>query len=96
MLLSGGLFDRQDGKGNAGTGFIETLERLEEDLTDKITMPRRFKLVIDVLDAVEVPAEKLARDATSDPVLDEVRARLEENLLASAESMDSYVTADTD
>ena len=76
--------------------IIETLERLEEDLTDKITMPRRFKLVIDVLDAVEVPAEKLARDATSDPVLDEVRARLEENLLASAESMDSYVTADTD
>ena len=69
---------------------IETLERLEEDLTDKITMPRRFKLVIEVLDAVEVPAEKLPRGAKSDPVMDEVRARLEANLAQSAESMLAY------
>ena len=70
--------------------IIETLERLEEDLTDKITMPRRFKLVIDVLDAVEVPAEKLPRGAGSDPVMDEVRLRLEENLALSARSMPAY------
>ena len=69
---------------------IETLERLEEDLTDKITMPRRFKLVIEVLDAVDVPAEKLPRGAKSDPVMDEVRARLEANLAQSAESMLAY------
>jgi len=69
---------------------IEMLERLEEDLTDKITMPRRFKLVIEVLDAVEVPAEKLPRGANSDPVMDEVRSRLEANLAESAEAMLAY------
>ena len=70
--------------------IIETLERLEEDLTDMITMPRRFKLVIDVLDAVEIPAEKLPRGAENDPVMDEVRDRLEANLALSAEWMPVY------
>lgn len=70
--------------------IIETLERLEEDLTDQITMPRRFKLVIDVLDAVEVPAEKLPRDADCDPMMDEVRDRLWENLMQSAQAMEAY------
>ena len=70
--------------------IIETLERLEEDLTDTITMPRRFKLVIDVLDAVEVPAEKLPRGAENDPVMDEVRDRLEANLALSAEWLPVY------
>ena len=70
--------------------IIETLERLEEDLTDMITMPRRFKLVIDVLDAVEIPAEKLPRGAENDPVMDEVRDRLEANLALSAELMPVY------
>ena len=70
--------------------IIETLERLEEDLTDTITMPRRFKLVIDVLDAVEIPAEKLPRGAENDPVMDEVRDRLEANLALSAELMPAY------
>ena len=73
--------------------IIEMLERLEEDLTDKITMPRRFKLVIDVLDAIEVPAEKLPRGMQSDPVMDEVRTCLETNLALSAESMSAYESA---
>ncbi len=70
--------------------IIETLERLEEDLTGRITMPRRFRLVIDVLDAIEVPAEKLPRDAVSDPLLDEVRQSLEKNLRESAEELEAY------
>ena len=74
--------------------IIEMLERLEEDLTDKITMPRRFKLVIDVLDAIEVPAEKLPRGMQSDPVMDEVRTCLETNLALTAESMSAYDESD--
>ena len=80
----------KDGRRGRALRVGVDLERLEEDLTDMITMPRRFKLVIDVLDAVEIPAEKLPRGAENDPVMDEVRDRLEANLALSAEWMPVY------
>ena len=66
------------------------LERLEEDLLDKVTIPRRYKLVLDVLDAIEVPAEKAPRNE-DDPLMKEVASALQVSLNGYSQAAESYV-----
>jgi len=70
--------------------ILEMLERLEEDLLDKVTIPRRYKLVLDVLDAIEVPAEKAPRH-TDDPLMQDVASALQASLDLRSQAAESYV-----
>ena len=70
--------------------ILEMLERLEEDLLDKVTIPRRYKLVLDVLDAIEVPAEKAPRNE-DDPLMQEVASALQTSLDGYSQAAESYV-----
>jgi len=70
--------------------ILEMLERLEEDLLDKVTIPRRYKLVLDVLDAIEVPAEKAPR-TEDDPLMKEVASALQVSLNGYSQAAESYV-----
>jgi len=70
--------------------ILEMLERLEEDLLDKVTIPRRYKLVLDVLDAIEVPAEKAPRNE-DDPLMKEVASALQVSLNGYSQAAESYV-----
>ena len=69
--------------------ILEMLERLEEDLLDKVTIPRRYKLVLDVLDAIEVPAEKAPRNV-DDPLMQEVASALRASLDVYSQDAESY------
>jgi AcrR family transcriptional regulator len=71
--------------------ILEMLERLEEDLLDKVTIPRRYKLVMEVLDAIEVPAEKAPRDE-DDPLMQDVAAALQSTLDVYSQAAEPYVT----
>ena len=70
--------------------ILEMLERLEEDLLDKVTIPRRYKLVLDVLDAIEVPAEKAPRNV-DDPLMQEVASALQASLGVYSRDAESYI-----
>jgi 1-acyl-sn-glycerol-3-phosphate acyltransferase len=70
--------------------ILEMLERLEEDLLDKVTIPRRYKLVMEVLDAIEVPAEKAPRNE-DDPLMQEVASALQSSLDVYSRAAESYV-----
>lgn len=61
---------------------LETVERFEEDLTDRARAHPSLRAVILVGDAIEVPAEK-SRSSEGDPVTALVRERMEEMLEAS-------------
>ena len=71
--------------------ILEMLERLEEDLTDQVTMPRRFKLILDILDPIEVPAEKGPRGGVTDPLMEQVRSRMLASLSEHALESEPFV-----
>jgi 1-acyl-sn-glycerol-3-phosphate acyltransferase len=59
--------------------YVETVQRLEEDLTDKVTVMPVWKVRFRVGEAMEVdPSQKKSRDG--DPLMQELRARMLELL----------------
>lgn len=59
--------------------ILETIERFEEDLTDKARIHGKLKAVVDVLDPIEV-STKRDRSASEDPLMAEIRERLQGEL----------------
>ena len=59
--------------------ILETVEKLEEDLTDHSRLHRPMRVVIDVDEAIEV-SPKRQRGAVIDPLSEEIRMRLEAKL----------------
>lgn len=62
--------------------LLETVERFEEDLTDKARVHRPMRAVVDVGPAIEVAPER-ARSADGDPLMNAIREQLEAMLAAS-------------
>jgi len=58
------------------TRILETIERLEEDLTDKVRPHGHLKAIIDVGEAIEVNPER-NRDAKVDPLMARIGAELQ-------------------
>ncbi|HIA20075.1 MAG TPA: 1-acyl-sn-glycerol-3-phosphate acyltransferase, partial [Planctomycetaceae bacterium] len=56
--------------------ILETLERFEEDLTDKVQVHGSLKVVIDIGEAIEVVPER-DRSAETDPLMQELEVRLQ-------------------
>ena len=56
--------------------ILETVEKLEEDLTDHSRLHRPMRVIVDVDEAIEV-SPKRQRDAKIDPLSEEIRTRLE-------------------
>ena len=56
--------------------LLETVERFEEDLTDRVTMQRQLKAIIDIGEPMEVRPER-DRAAAVDPLMSELAARLQ-------------------
>ncbi len=63
--------------------FLETVERFEEDLTDKARLHAPMRAIVEVGDAIEVTPER-ARGTESDPVMSAIREQLETMLARSA------------
>jgi hypothetical protein len=55
---------------------VETVERLQEDFTDVMTVHRPFRAVIQVGEAIPVGTERV-RDELGDPIMAEVRRQLQ-------------------
>jgi hypothetical protein len=55
---------------------VETVERLQEDFTDKLRVHEPFHAVIQVGEAIPVGTERV-RDELGDPVMAEVRRQLQ-------------------
>lgn len=62
--------------------IIETVERFEEDLTDGVRVLAPFRAVIDVGEAIPVSPERV-RSESGDPLMNELRGRLEAMLASS-------------
>lgn len=63
--------------------FLETVERFEEDLTDRARIHAPMRAIVEIGDAIEVTAER-ARGADGDPVMTAIREQLETMLARSA------------
>lgn len=63
--------------------YLETIERFEEDLTDKARVHGHLKVVMDVGEAIEVSPER-DRKAPVDPVMEAISTRLQGMLDALA------------
>jgi hypothetical protein len=61
------------------TRVLETVERLEEDLTDSCRIHRPFHAIVDIGPAIEVPLERGPR-GEEDPVMVALRERLQSQL----------------
>ena len=59
--------------------ILETIEKLEEDLTDNCTIHGNLKAIIDIGEAIEV-SRKRERGQTSDPLTAKIRESLESKL----------------
>ncbi|RMF36971.1 MAG: 1-acyl-sn-glycerol-3-phosphate acyltransferase [Planctomycetota bacterium] len=58
------------------TRVLETLERLQEDLTDKAPVHRPLHCIIEVGEAIEAPPDRLPRDQP-DPVMEQLTTALQ-------------------
>jgi 1-acyl-sn-glycerol-3-phosphate acyltransferase len=63
--------------------IVETVERLQEDFTDRMRVHEPFQAVIQVGEAIPVGAERL-RDESGDPIMAEVRRQLQSMIDAMA------------
>ena len=63
--------------------YLETVERFEEDITDKARAHAPMRAVVEVGEAIEVSPER-ARGAEGDPLMTAIREQLETMLAASA------------
>jgi hypothetical protein len=61
------------------TRILETIERLEEDLTDRAGVHGPLEAIIEIGKSIEVPAEKAPR-GEEDPVMKLLREQLESML----------------
>jgi hypothetical protein len=61
------------------TRILETIERLEEDLTDKAGVHGPLEAIIEIDRAIEVPADRAPR-GEEDPIMRELRERLQSML----------------
>lgn len=61
------------------TRVMETIERFEEDLTDKARIHGKLKAIIDVLDPIEV-STKRTRGVAEDPLMTQIRESLQNRL----------------
>lgn len=59
--------------------LLETIERFEEDLTDRATVHGPMSVLVEVGDAIEVPSVR-SRDRGEDPVMKELQEQLTEML----------------
>jgi hypothetical protein len=59
--------------------ILETCEKFEEDLTDHCRVHGNMKVIIDVDDPIEVSPERV-KGAAEDPIMKQVRERLEKKL----------------
>lgn len=59
--------------------ILETVEKFEEDLNDKCRLHGKLKVVLEIGEAIVVSPER-DRSATTDPLMTEIRGRLEEML----------------
>ena len=59
--------------------ILETVEKFEEDLNDKCRLHGELKVILEMGEAIEVSPER-DRAARSDPLMEEIRVRLEEML----------------
>lgn len=64
---------------------LETVERLEEDLTDRIRVYGRFRVLLDIGEAIEVPGTREKREGRGepDPLLERIGEQLRTLLEAS-------------
>jgi len=62
--------------------LLETVERFEEDLTDRTTIHTPVRAIVEVGEAIDVSPER-ARSADGDPLMSSIRAQLEKMLAAS-------------
>jgi hypothetical protein len=65
--------------------YLETVERFEEDITDKARPHAPMRAVVEVGEAIEVSPERV-RGADGDPLMTAIREQLESMLAASARS----------
>lgn len=72
--------------------LLETVERYEEDLTDKVTVHGRLKVVMEVGDPIEVSTER-ERGAAVDPLMAELERRLQGMLDALGKESKLYEEA---
>ncbi len=56
--------------------MVETVERLQEDFTDKMTIHAPFHAIIEVGEAIPVGTQR-TRDELGDPIMAEVRRQLQ-------------------
>ncbi len=61
------------------TRILETVERLEEDITDRARVHGPLEVVIEVAEAIEVPTEKAPR-GEEDPIMKQLRERMQSML----------------
>lgn len=61
------------------TRILETIERLEEDLTDRANVHGPLEAIIEIDEAIEVPTERVPR-GEEDPVMKQLRERLQSML----------------
>ncbi len=59
--------------------ILETIEKFEDDLTDRCTIHGHLKAIIDIDQPIEVSATR-ARGESTDPLMDQIRERLEAKL----------------
>ena len=59
--------------------ILETCEKFEEDLTDKCRIHGNLKVIINIDDPIEVSPER-AKGAVEDPIMQQIRERLEKKL----------------
>ena len=60
--------------------ILETIEKFEEDFTDKARVHGNLKAIVDVCPAIEV-STKRDRSAETDPLMRQIRESLEQKLL---------------
>ena len=58
------------------TRVLETVERLEEDLTDRVRVHRPLHAIIQIDEAIPVGIEKPPKDC-EDPIMVQLRCRLQ-------------------
>lgn len=63
--------------------LLETVERFDEDLTDKARVHAPLRAVVDIGEPIEVSPER-ARSADGDPLMNAIREQIETMLAASA------------
>jgi hypothetical protein len=71
------------------TRVLETVERLEEDLTDRVRVHRPLHAIIQIDEAITIGTDKAPKDA-EDPIMIQLRCRLQSMLDVLAAEADVF------